>query len=452
MLKKIRTYFDMNAKGRLSVSEKDFLPAVLEVIEKPPSPAGRIVMWTMFVLTILIILWSFFGHVDEVAVAPGKLIPIGNVKVVQSEDKGIIKAIHVKDGDKVTQGQLLLELDPTIPAADLASIKKLLVYYNLEIERLQAEKLGTPFSPQMTSEIDHKDVQLQLNIYQSRLNEFRAKVAAAEASVQQNQVSLDVSRINQDKLQALYDIAKDREERIDKLVKENAVAEFVLLDYRSKRLELQQSLASQIADIARLQSAIVQSRETLVGIVAERDREIDTKLVENQKQVAAYSEELKKAAEKERLSNITAPVDGRITQLAIHTIGGVVTEAQALMIIVPEEVNLAVESWVANKDIGFVHEGQQAEVKIETFSFQKYGTVEAVVSEVSPDAIEDKEKGRVYRVMLKLNKNQMLVGDKQVFFGPGMTASAEIKIRQKRIIEFFLDPFRKYQSEALRER
>jgi len=122
------------------------------------------------------------------------------------------------------------------------------------------------------------------------------------------------------------------------------------------------------------------------------------------------------------------------------------------MIIVPEEVDLAVESWVANKDIGFVHEGQQAEVKIETFSFQKYGTVEAVVSEVSPDAIEDKEKGRVYRVMLKLNKNQMLVGDKQVFFGPGMTASAEIKIRQKRIIEFFLDPFRKYQSEALRER
>lgn len=452
MLTKIRTYFDMNAKGRLSASEKDFLPAVLEVVEKPPSPAGRIVMWTMFALIILIIMWFLLGHVDEVAVAPGKLIPVGNVKVVQAEDKGVVKAIHVKDGDKVTQGQLLLELDTTIPAADLASIKKLLVYYNLEIERLQAEKLGTPFSPQLTAELDSKDVQLQLNVYQSRQNEFRAKLAAAEASVQQNRVSLDVARINQDKLQSLYDIAKDREDRIDKLVKENAVAEFVLLDYRSKRLELQQSLASQIADIARLQSAIIQSRETLAGIVAERERDIDTKLVENRKQVAAYSEELKKAAEKERLSHITAPVDGRVTQLAMHTIGGVVTEAQALMIIVPEEVNLAVESWVANKDIGFVREGQQAEVKIETFSFQKYGTVDAVVSEVSPDAIEDKEKGRVYRVMLKLNKNQMQVGDKQVFFGPGMTAGTEIKIRQKRIIEFFLDPFRKYQSEALRER
>lgn len=452
MLTKIRNYFDMSTKGRLSVSEKDFLPAVLEVVEKPPSPTGRIVMWTMFVLIILIILWSLLGHVDEVAVAPGKLIPVGNVKVVQVEDKGVVKAIHVKDGDKVIQGQLLLELDTTIPAADLASIKKLLNYYNLEIERLEAEKNGTSFSPQLTSELDSKDVQLQLNVYQSRQNEFRAKLAAAESSVKQNQASLDVARINQDKLQALYEIALDREERIDKLVKENAVAEFVLLEYRSKRLEVQQSLASQIADIARLQSAIIQSKETLASIVAEHERDIDTKLVENRKQVSAYSEELKKAMEKERLSHIIAPVDGRVTQLAIHTIGGVVTEAQALMIIVPEEVNLAVESWVANKDIGFVHEGQQAEVKIETFSFQKYGTVDAIVTEVSPDAIEDKEKGRVYRVMLNLDKNQMHVGGKQVFFGPGMTVSAEIKIRQKRIIEFFLDPFRKYQSEALRER
>lgn len=452
MLTKLRTYFDMNDEGRLSISEKDFLPAVLEVVEKPPSPAGRIVMWTMFTLIILIIMWSLLGHVDEVAVAPGKLIPVGNVKVVQVEDKGVVKAIHVKDGDKVTHGQLLLELDTTIPAADLASVKKLLDYYNLEIERLQAEKLGIPFSPQLTSEVDRKDIQLQLNVYQSRQNEFRAKLAAAEANVQQNQVSLDVARINEDKLQSLYVIAKDREERIDKLVKENAVAEFVLLDYRSKRLEVQQSLAAQIADSARLQSAINQSRETLAGIVAEHERDIDTRLVENRKQVAAYSEELKKAAEKERLSHIKAPVDGRVTQLAMHTIGGVVTEAQALMVIVPEEVNLAVESWVANRDIGFVHEGQQAEVKIETFSFQKYGTVDAIVSEVSPDAIEDKEKGRVYRVMLQLNKNQIQVGEKQVFFGPGMSANAEIKIRQKRIIEFFLDPFRKYQSEALRER
>jgi hemolysin D len=452
MLKKLKLYFGMQVQGRLSSNEKDFLPAVLEVVEKPPSPTGRIVMWTIFLLIVLGLTWSIFGHVDEVAVAPGKLIPIGSVKVVQAEDKGVIKAIGVQDGDKVSKGQLLLELDTTFSAADLTRIKKELIYYNLEIERLMAEKSGTNFSPKGTAELEAKDIDVQLQLYQSRQNEYRAKLAVAESGVLQNQVSVRAARIDKDKTEALYEIAKDREERISRLVKENAISLFVLLDYQSKRLELQQTLASQVESLTRLESAVIQSQETLRGVIAEHDRDIDTQLVADRRQVTAYTEELKKAIETERLTRITAPVDGRVTQLAVHTVGGVVTAAQPLLVIVPEDVTLAVEAWVANKDIGFVHAGQQAEVKIETFSFQKYGTIDAVVADVSPDAVEDKDKGRVYRVILNLNKNKVVVGDKEVFLAPGMTASGEIKIRQKRIIEFFLDPFRRYQSEALRER
>lgn len=452
MLNKLKEYFDIHLKGRLSPGEKEFLPAVLEVVEKPPSPIGRAVVWTIFILFILGMGWAVFGHVDEVAVAQGKLIPTGFVKVVQAEDKGVVKTLHVQDGDKVTKGQVLMELDSTISAADLARIKKEIAYYNLEIDRLMAEKTGSLFSPKSSEDLDGKDVDFQLRLYQSRQNEYRAKLSAAEANIQQNQASLTIGIENQSKLQSLYEIAKEKEDRIERLVNENAIAMFVLLDHRSKRLEYQQNLAAQTAELARLQAAIVQSRETLSGIVAEHDKDIDAKLVEDRKQLTAYSEELKKAAEKDRLSRIVAPVDGRVTQMAIHTLGGVVTAAQPLMMIVPEDASLSVEAWAANKDIGFIHEGQLAEIKIETFNFQKYGTIDAVVTEVSPDAVEDKDKGRVYRVVLKPEKNSVVVGDKQVYLGPGMTASAEIKIRQKRIIEFFLDPFRQYQSEGLRER
>ena len=442
----------MHVTGRLSPSEKEFLPAVLEVVEKPPSPIGRIVMWTIFALITIGIVWSIVGHVDEVAVAPGKLIPVGFVKVVQAEDKGVVKAIYVQDGDKVTKGQLLMEVDATVSSADLTRVKQQLAYYNLEMERLLAEKSGTVFSPKVSTDIDVKDVNFQLNLYQSRQNEFRAKLAGARSNVAQVQASLEMGRVNSEKLQAQYDIAKERESRINRLVNENAVAMFVLLEYQSQRIELEQNLASQRLDITRLQSSIIQGQESVNSIIAEHEKDIDTQMVENRKQVSAYNEELKKAAERERLAHITAPVDGRVTQLAMHTVGGVVTAAQSLMVIVPEDATLALEAWVANKDIGFIHEGQEAEVKIETFSFQKYGTIDATVSDVSPDAVEDKDKGRVYRVMLNLKGNNVQVGDKKVFFGPGMTASGEIKIRQKRIIEFFLDPFRRYQSEALRER
>lgn len=452
MINKIKKYFEMHVTGRLSPSEKEFLPAVLEVVEKPPSPIGRIVMWTIFALIAIGIVWSIVGHVDEVAVAPGKLIPVGFVKVVQAEDKGVVKAIYVQDGDKVTKGQLLMEVDATVSSADLTRVKQQLAYYNLEMERLLAEKSGTAFSPKVSTDIDVKDVNFQLNLYQSRQNEFRAKLAGARSNVAQVQASLEMGRVNSEKLQAQYEIAKERETRINRLVNENAVAMFVLLEYQSQRIELEQNLASQRLDLTRLQSSIIQGQESVNSIIAEHEKDIDTQMVENRKQVSAYNEELKKAAERERLAHITAPVDGRVTQLAMHTVGGVVTAAQSLMVIVPEDATLALEAWVANKDIGFIHEGQEAEVKIETFSFQKYGTIDAIVSDVSPDAVEDKDKGRVYRVMLNLKENNVQVGDKKVFFGPGMTASGEIKIRQKRIIEFFLDPFRRYQSEALRER
>ena len=188
------------------------------------------------------------------------------------------------------------------------------------------------------------------------------------------------------------------------------------------------------------------------NVEAERSREIMTSIVDDRQKLSGFTEELKKAEEKDRLSHITAPIDGRVSRLDIHTVGGIVTPAQALMEIVPDEAVMQVEAWVENKDIGFVQPGQEAEVKVETFNFQKFGTIDANVVEVSPNAVEDKDKGRVYRVLMDFDKNSFNVNGKDVAISSGMTATGEIKIRKKRIIEFFLDPFRQYKSEALRER
>ena len=141
--------------------------------------------------------------------------------------------------------------------------------------------------------------------------------------------------------------------------------------------------------------------------------------------------------------------------MSVHTLGGIVTEAQPLMTIVPNDVTMEVEAWAENKDIGFIALGQTAEIKLETFNFQKYGTIEADVVDISPDAVEEtkgKEKSTKFRELLRPRSEGIFVNEKQVELMPGMTASAEIKIRKKRVIEFFLDPFRKYKSESLRER
>lgn len=454
-MKKINRFiqkFHKKNDNNLKKEEIEFLPAALEVIEMPPSPVGRTVLWTLFALIIVIFVWVMVGSVDEVAVANGKIIPNGQVKTVQAEDKGVVKEIYVTEGQIVKKGDLLIELDTTITEADVTSLKHQVAYYSLDIDRLLAEQSNVPFNAKEYPDLEAKDILFQQNLYNSRLAEYNAKMAVARSSMMQAESSVTSSESGYQKVAALFEIAKEKEERVLKLANENAISTFVLLEHQSKRIELQEDMQTQQAEIAKMQWAKVQAQQQMDSIVAERNRDITTTLVEDKKQLAAYQEELKKAQEKNRLSHITAPIDGRVSQLAIHTVGGVVTAAQGLMEIVPEDATLQVEAWVQNKDIGFVQTGQSAEVKVETFSFQKFGTIDAKITEISPNAVEDKDKGRVYRVMLDLEKNSFIVNGQEVGLSSGMTATGEIKIRQKRIIEFFLDPFRQYKSEALRER
>ena len=432
--------------------ENEFLPAVLEVTETPPSPIARIILWTLMTILILGMLWTIFGHVDEVAVATGKVVPTGQVKVIQTQYSGVVKAIKVRDGQQVKENDVLVELDQTVSAADLTQMRKQVGYYRLQIKRLEAEQLGTAFEPGEPANVDPLDVVTQMRLYVGRTSEHRQRLALSEAKIAEQQSLQIMTEANLQKYSALLAVAREQESRMKKLLDQEAVSYFAYLQYEAKRIELEQNLAAQTAEISRVQSTLQQALRERDGIRAEREKDIASRIVDDRKQLMGFEEELKKAERKNNQSTLVSPVNGRVTQLAVHTLGGVVTEAQPLMVIVPDGTRLEIEAWAANKDIGFLRVGQTAEVKIETFNFQRYGTIDATVSDISADAKEDKEKGNVYRIVLQLERQDMEVAGKHVSLSPGMTATAEVKIRQKRIIEFFLDPFRKYKSEAFRER
>ena len=149
---------------------------------------------------------------------------------------------------------------------------------------------------------------------------------------------------------------------------------------------------------------------------------------------------------------LVAPVAGSVQQLAIHTVGGVVTPAQPLMVIVPKDNPLEVEAFVENKDIGFVNAGQEAEVKIETFQYTKYGTLHAKVTNVSHDAINDEKRGLIYAARIKMERATIEVDGKRLNLSPGMAVTVEVKTGKRRVIEYFLSPFLQYKEESLRER
>ncbi len=456
-LEKIKAFYHklINEKtGDLTREEKEFLPSALEIVATPASPKAYWLMWLVIGIFVLALLWTIFGAVDEVAVAIGKIVPAGYTKTIQTEDKGVVKHILVKDGDKVKAGDVLIKLDATITAADMEQYKKEKAYYELELARLTAEQNDIHFDyVPREGTVPPEDLAAQQKLYGSRLADYQTKLRRVEQSIMQTKASLAKETATREKLAGQLAIVAKQTEKMGELVKQGAVGVFQHQQYQLQTLGYRQDLVAEEMEIDRLEHLLIQYQEEKTGIDNERHNDIMTKAVEDRRQLAIVNENLKKAEEKNRLSTIKSPISGKVQQLAVHTVGAVVTAAQVIMIVVPEDTPMEVEAWLDNKDIGFVCEGQKAEIKVETFNFQKYGTLPATVVTVGTDAVENKEGKLLYRVLLKPEQTEFrLITGRVVPISAGMSATAEIKTKKKRIIEYFLDPFLKYKSEGLRER
>lgn len=451
MLKKIEKYLE-KFLIRSDTEDKEFLPPAVEILETPPSPMGRMLVWAVLGLFVLVLLWSFIGEIDEVVVARGKVIPVGYTKVLQSEDKGIVKRILVQEGQKVKQGELLMELDRTMSESDLNALKKEISYYDINIRRILAELSDKPFMAETGTGFDPRDMAQQMSLYQSRQSEKRARLEFCDAQIRQKEDSVRVAESSLEKYRQLLAIAREREANLKEIVEQGAISKYTYLEYKGKRIELEQNVSMNISELSGARADASAARQQKAQYLAEWNRQLQEELINCRKQYNTLKESERKAELKNKLIEIKSPVDGAVHKLDIHTVGAVVQEAQGLMQVVPEGTPMEVEAWMENKDIGFVNPGMPVEIKIDTFNFQKFGTLKGKVREISPDTIEDKDRGPLYRVMVSMDEEKLHMDSRDLQVYPGMSVSAEIKTRKKRIIDFFLEPFQTYKNEALRER
>jgi hemolysin D len=499
--------------------EREFLPAALEIEETPPSPAGRLLLWTIVTLLALAVAWAYVGEIDVVAIAPGKLVPSGRVKVIQPLEAGVIRTIQVGEGQAVEAGAVLVELDPTAADADEARLTKELSAARLALARLTLltsalEQLapfgdtalapgrtaggslpadgppgasgGSPPDPEPSrSEVrarasgttplaaarapwprwDESDVSVpevlggpvalspvQRRILEGQLAEIRARLATLEHAFTEREAAYLAARETVAKLERTLPLVSQRVEALKALADRQmgATAEYLALE--QERIAQAQDLKIQQARVKELEAAIARAREERAGVEAEYTRARYEERAEAERRLEALVEELAKAQRRARLQTLTAPVAGIVQQLAVHTAGGIVTPAQVLMHIVPRGDLLEVEARLPNKDIGFVTEGQRAEVKLETFPFTRYGTIRAEVTAVSSDAVTDPQAGLVYPVRARLARTVMGVDGREMPLSPGMAVTLEVKTGTRRVIEFVLSPLLKGLGESGRER
>lgn len=430
--------------------EFEFLSEALEIEETPPSPLGRLLLWIIFILTILAFLWSYFGKVEEVAIARGKIVPDGMIKVIQPRETGIIRAIYVEEGQKVKKGDLLIELDPTISKAELESREKSLKINRYDIERLNAELKGSEMK--RGRENPDKLISLQKSLKQAREDEYRAKMESIKLAISQKKTALSSVEESIDKLEKTLDIVKKQEEVLGRLAEKGYASVMEHLQRQKELVRTEKELNEQRKFAEQIRDSIKEQEKNLEALIKERERSILNEIIEREKSIAILEGEIKKAEKRYELEKLYSPVDGTVHGLAMYTIGGVVTSAQPVITIVPEGTSLIVEAMVLNKDIGFIKPGQLAELKLDTFPFQKYGTIDAELFYVSPDAREDEKLGLVYKIKLKPKKYFIRVKDKEIPLSPGMALTAEIKTGKRRIIEFFISPLIKHIDESLKIR
>jgi hemolysin D len=454
--------------------EIEFLPAALEIIERPVSPMPRVVAGLMVGFFAVAFTWSWFGSVDIIATAPGKIIPSGRAKVIQPFEIGTIKAIHVDEGQHVVAGDLLIELDPTTNQADRDRFASDLMRAEVEAARLEAQLAriqGDPFA--RFTGVEPALIKIARDQMAAQAAEQQAKLAAIDRQLAEKRADNSSVKATIAKLEASLPLLQKRADIRHEIMSSgygNKIAD----------LEAQQSVVEQKSELIVQRHHLDQTAEAVEALVSQRvqteaeyRRTVLSDLTKAETQAAQLRQELRKATGKTELQRLTAPVDGTVQQLAVHTIGGVVTPAEQLMVIVPSNVKLEVEAIVENKDIGFVEKGQSAEIKIETFNFTRYGLLHGEVMRVSHDAVPmdrpatsapgstqssvasaqtQAPERLAYVARISLDKATMHVGSKDIPLEPGEAVTVEIKTGQRRVLDFLLSPLQSYQHDGLRER
>ena len=433
--------------------EHEFLPAALEVLETPPRPAARLVAVVIALFFVAALVWSILGHIDTVAVAQGQIVPSDRVKLVQPIENGIIRAIRVKDGQRVRTGEVLIELDPTESAANVETLRSDLLKAQLDAA-IAAALLAD--DPEADIEVPDDAGGHLVEAARSQMQGERERLAAALAAIDAEIAELEAAIISHEteleRAKATIPLAEERLDGLERLAEKDLVRKPDLYAARQQVIDTESQIMTATSGIEQANSRLQARRNKRTETIASARADALEKRSEALRKMAGLVQQVRKEEQRAVDRTLRAPVDGLVVGLSVFTVGGVATTKDVLMRIVPESSPLEAEVSVLNKDIGFVAKGQTAEIKLETFPFTRYGLIEGVVKEVWRDAAPDEKQGLVYKAEIALKEDRILVGREWVPIAPGMAVQAEIRTGARRAIDYFLSPILRYRDESLRER
>ena len=448
----IRHQFDSPQR---EAHELAFLPAQLELVETPVHPAPRWAMSIIVALTVLILLIGIFGRLDIVVSAKGKFVPDARVKVIQPAMTGVVREILVHDGQQVTAGQLLVRLDTAQAAADADKAVSSKLDAELGVARATALLAAqhdhhVPVVAPIEGAPQDRMLEAQREA-DGAFREYQDTIDSAQAELLKREAELDSTRQEIAKLEATAPLARQQANSYQSLAADKYVAQNDYLDKEQTALGQEHELAAQRSHARELAAGIAEQRADIESTASKFQHNQLDELEKDTQQATQSRDDETKAQTRQALLSLSAPVAGTVQQLATHTLGGVVTTAQSLMEIVPDDT-LEVEAQMENKDIGFVDVGQNVAVKVEAFPYTRYGFITGTVVSVSDDAVQDKKLGLTFPVRIRLSTNRIHVENRWITLTPGMEVTADIRTGKRSVAGYFLGPLVESVQESMRER
>ena len=442
------------AKSLTKVDDVTFLPAALEIVEQPVSPTARATTWVLLIGLVLTILWLTFGKVDVVASAPGRLVPADNVKLIQPAEAGVVRAIHVRNGQFVHKGQVLVELDPTVSTAETVQAEAALQTALFDVARARAVlsaldgKVLDFAAPQGTAP---QLVATQRALAAAELAAIEASASGRSADLQAAKAARSEALVQAAKLTETIPLLDQQLDAYEGLLTKGYAAKLKVIEMRRQRFATIRDREAALETARKAEAQSSSASSTMAQSKAEARTRILMDLAKAEADARLRQEELTKSRQRSSLQRLTAPVDGTITQLSIHTIGGVVEAAKPIMVVVPKGGSLVAEVKILNKDVGFVKEGQPVAIKLEAFPFTRYGTIPGRVESVGSDAVEDEKLGFVYPVRIRIDPDGRSKA-KNIRLSAGLATAADIRTGRRSIISYLISPIDEIRLESARER
>ena len=449
----------------MSANEEDFLPALQRVQSMSPAPLGRRLLWTVLALVAATVAWAALATLDVVAVADGKLVPAGYLKIVQPAEQGVVQEILVEEGEQVRDGQVLMRMDAAISDAEGQALATEFHTRRLALRRIDAQLAGHHLSrvsddpPALYAQADSQ--------YRANIDAYQSALARARSVLEKARQELASAEAVKAKLLAVLPHYREQERAFETLARGGFAGRLMYTDKRRERIEREQDLENQAHVISAARAGITQSEQRLTQIGADYRRSLQSERAAVVPQLERARGELAKQAHRHELLELRAPQGGIVKDLATHTPGTVVAPGTILMTIVPRDERLRAEVWISNDDIGFVRAAQPARLKLAAFQFQKFGTLDGEVLQVSADASEAPNPntrsgslaGReravaplAFRALVELSSQTLEADGRRYALAPGMQVIAEIHLGTRSVLEYLLSPVQKAFQEAGRER